>query len=82
MTLDDLKNNQCAIITKINIKDHDQRRRLLDLGFVVGKKIKLIFSNIGIKAFLILETQISLRRHIARQIEVRIEENTNESSRC
>lgn len=44
------------------------RRRLMDLGFVEGAKVKKLLSGRGIDAYLIRGTLIALRRDDAMEI--------------
>src|SRR5690554_7601429 len=71
MTLADLTNGQEAIIIKV--KGHGAfRRRILEMGFIKGKKVTVI-KNAPLKdpiEYELLNYQVSLRRSEARLIEV------------
>src|SRR5690554_5568453 len=71
MTLADLTNGQEAIIIKV--KGHGAfRRRILEMGFIKGKKVTVI-KNAPLKdpiEYELLNYQVSLRRSEARLVEV------------
>jgi len=71
MTLAELTNGQEAIIVKV--KGHGAfRRRIIEMGFVKGKKV-LVIKNAPLKdpiEYQVLNYKISLRRSEAAQIEV------------
>lgn len=71
MCLCDLNINDSAVISEIN---HSEiiKRRLYDLGFTEGAKVKLLLvspSNL-IKAYLIRDSLIAIRDFDANKIEV------------
>lgn len=74
MHLSDLKINDIAFIKKIDL-NNSELRRLYDLGFVSGSKIKLILVSPSklIKAYLIKDTVIALRDSTSSKIEVEYE---------
>ena len=74
MHLSDLKVNGVAVIKKINLND-SELRRLYDLGFVIGSKVKTILVSPSklIKAYLIKDTVIALRNSTSSKIEVECE---------
>lgn len=71
LTLDRLDNEVSGLIVGIQAEGHI-RRRLLDLGFVPGTKVKAVRrSPIGDPiAFKIRGTLIALRKEVARQVLV------------
>ena len=70
-TLDKLKPNETAFITKININDN-YRRRLLYLGFVNGSKITSLYKSPSGNptAYLIKGAVIAIREEDAKKIEI------------
>lgn len=74
MHLSDLKINDIAFIKKIDL-NNSELRRLYDLGFVSGSKVKLILVSPSklIKAYLIKDTVIALRDSTSSKIEVEYE---------
>lgn len=70
-SLNDLKINEEATITKI--KNNNLKRRLMDIGFVSGAKVKLILKNIGdnMRAYKIKNTIIALRVNDAKNIIIK-----------
>ena len=71
MRLTDLKNNDVAIIKKIDLSDNEIRR-LYDLGFVVGSKViqVLVSPSKNIKAYSVKGSIVALRNSNASKIEV------------
>lgn len=71
MCLCDLNINDSAVISKIN---HSEtiKRRLYDLGFTEGAKVKLLLVSPShlIKAYLIRDSLIAIRDFDANKIEV------------
>ena len=69
--LNDLKINEEATITKV--KNNNLKRRLMDIGFVSGAKVKLILKNIGdnMRAYKIKNTIIALRVNDAKNIIIK-----------
>lgn len=61
-SLNDLKINEEAVILSVRCKGNLQRR-LMDIGFVKGAKVKLLFKNLGdnMRAYKIKNTVIALR---------------------
>lgn len=61
-SLNELKINEEGIIVSVNT-DKDIRRRLMDIGFVKGEKVKLILKNFGdnMRAYKIKNTVMALR---------------------
>ncbi len=61
-SLNDLKINEEAVILSVCCKGNLQRR-LMDIGFVKGAKVKLLFKNLGdnMRAYKIKNTVIALR---------------------
>lgn len=70
-SLNDLKINEEATITKV--KNNNLKRRLMDIGFVSGAKVKLILKNIGdnMRAYKIKNTIIALRVNDAKNIIIK-----------
>ena len=75
MSLDQIKLNEEVVITEL--LSHPMRRRLLDLGFIPGEKVKcvLISPFHDPKAYLINGNMIALRNIDARGIMVEYEKN-------
>lgn len=71
MNLSNLRNNKEAVIVKV--RGHGSfRRRIIEMGFVRGKKVKVI-KNAPLKdpiEYQIMDYQVSLRRSEAANIEV------------
>lgn len=69
--LNELKINEEAIITLI--KNSNLKRRLMDIGFVNGAKVKLILKNIGdnMRAYQIKNTIMALRLNDSKNIFVK-----------
>ena len=70
-SLNDLKINEEATITKV--KNNNLKRRLMDIGFVSGAKVKLILKNFGdnMRAYKIKNTIIALRVNDAKNIIIK-----------
>ena len=70
-SFNDLKINEEATITKV--KNNNLKRRLMDIGFVSGAKVKLILKNIGdnMRAYKIKNTIIALRVNDAKNIIIK-----------
>lgn len=70
-SLNDLKINEEATITKV--ENNNLKRRLMDIGFVSGAKVKLILKNIGdnMRAYKIKNTIIALRVNDAKNIIIK-----------
>lgn len=66
--LNDLKLNEEAIIALVN--DSNLKRRLMDIGFVKGAKVKLLLKNFGdnMRAYQIKNTIIALRVNDAKTV--------------
>lgn len=71
MCLCDLNINESAVISKINHQEK-VKRRLYDLGFTEGAKVKLLLVSPSklIKAYLIRDSLIAIRDCDACKIEV------------
>ncbi len=71
LTLDSLNNEVSGLVVEIRAEGHI-RRRLLDLGFVPGTKVKAVRrSPIGDPiAYKIRGTVIALRKEVAEQVLV------------
>ncbi len=69
--LNELKINEEATITLI--KNSNLKRRLMDIGFVNGAKVKLILKNIGdnMRAYQIKNTIMALRLNDSKNIFVK-----------
>ncbi len=69
--INELKPNEEAIITYI--KNNNLKRRLMDIGFVKGSKVKLLFKNYGdnMRAYQIKNTVIALRLKDSQNIFVK-----------
>lgn len=61
-SLNELKINEESIIVSVNT-DINIKRRLMDIGFVKGEKVKLILKNFGdnMRAYKIKNTVMALR---------------------
>ena len=78
MTLEDLKNGEKAIITKVK-GSGAFRKRIIEMGFVVNKEV-LVVRNAPLKdpiEYTIMGYDVSLRRSEARLIEVSKKGNGN-----
>ena len=75
MSLDQIKLNEEVVITEL--LSHPMRRRLLDLGFIPGEKVKCVLSSPfhDPKAYLINGGMIALRNIDARGVMVEYEKN-------
>ena len=62
ISLNELKINEEGIIIKVNTNENI-KRRLMDIGFVKGEKVKLILKNFGdnMRAYKIKNTIMALR---------------------
>ena len=62
ISLNELKINEEGIIKSVDT-DKNIKRRLMDIGFVKGKKVKLILKNFGdnMRAYKIKNTIMALR---------------------
>ena len=62
ISLNELKINEEGIIIKVNT-NKNIKRRLMDIGFVKGEKVKLILKNFGdnMRAYKIKNTIMALR---------------------
>lgn len=62
ISLNELKINEEGIIISVNTNENI-KRRLMDIGFVKGEKVKLILKNIGdnMRAYKIKNTIMALR---------------------
>lgn len=62
ISLNELKINEEGIIIKVNTNENI-KRRLMDIGFVKGEKVKLILKNFGdnMRAYKIKNTIMTLR---------------------
>ena len=71
MNLCDIDNNDTVIIKKIRLNDI-KKRRLYDLGFINGEKVKRMFSSIfdNPVCYKVKNTFIALRNEDAYYIEV------------
>lgn len=76
MSLDQIKLDDTATIIKIN-QTSSMKRRLLDLGFIPGEKVKcvLISPFYNPKAYQINGNLIALRDEDARNVMVEYERN-------
>lgn len=70
MRINDLKINEEGII--VDILDSPLKRRLMDIGFIRGVKVKLILKNFGdnMRAYKIKGTVIALRKSDTENIFV------------
>ena len=70
--LNDLKINEEGIIIKIDT-NQNIRRRLMDIGFVKGERVKLILKNFGdnMRAYKIKNTVMALRVNDTKNILIR-----------
>ncbi len=70
-SLNDLKINEETTI--LMIKNNNLKRRLMDIGFVSGAKVKLILKNLGdnMRAYKIKNTIIALRVNDTQNIIVK-----------
>lgn len=78
MTLEELKNGEKAIITKVK-GSGAFRKRIIEMGFVVGKEV-LVVRNAPLKdpiEYTVMGYDVSLRRSEARLIEVSKKGNGN-----
>jgi len=73
MCLNDLCVNDCCVILKLN-SNGIMRRRLMDVGFIPGSRVKCILSSPSgnPKAYLVKGSVIALRSSDACDIEVDI----------
>lgn len=71
-SLNDLKINEEGIIVKVDT-NQNIRRRLMDIGFVKGEKVKLILKNFGdnMRAYKIKNTVMALRVDDTKNILIR-----------
>lgn len=71
MTLADMRNNDCAIISNIN-SECEIKRRLLDLGFIKGNEVRFERKNLfgSPIAFNIEGCVVAIRRHDAEKVGV------------
>ena len=71
-SLNDLKINEEGIIVKVYTKQNI-KRRLMDIGFVKGEKVKLILKNFGdnMRAYKIKNTVMALRVDDTKNILIR-----------
>lgn len=62
ISLNELKINEEGLIIKVNTNENI-KRRLMDIGFVKGEKVKLILKNFGdnMRAYKIKNTIMALR---------------------
>lgn len=74
MNLNELKNNDVAIVEKVNFHGI-KKRRLYDLGFIPGEVIEKMFDSVfnSPSCYKIKDTFIALREEDAYKIEVRNE---------
>ncbi len=70
--LNDLKINEEGIIIKIDT-NQNIKRRLMDIGFVKGERVKLILKNFGdnMRAYKIKNTVMALRVNDTKNILIR-----------
>lgn len=70
--LNGLKINEEAVIVSVNT-DKDIKRRLMDIGFVKGEKVKLILKNFGdnMRAYKIKNTIMALRVKDSKNILIK-----------
>lgn len=71
-SLNELKINEEGIIVSINT-NQNIKRRLMDIGFVKGEKIKLILKNFGdnMRAYQIKGTIMALRLSDSKNIFIK-----------
>lgn len=71
-SLNDLKINEEGIIVKVDT-NQNIRRRLMDIGFVKGERVKLILKNFGdnMRAYKIKNTVMALRVDDTKNILIR-----------
>lgn len=71
-SLNDLKINEEGIIVKVDTKQNI-KRRLMDIGFVKGEKVKFILKNFGdnMRAYKIKNTVMALRVDDTKNILIR-----------
>lgn len=70
--LNELKINEESIIVSVNT-DINIKRRLMDIGFVKGEKVKLILKNFGdnMRAYKIKNTVMALRVNDTKNILIK-----------
>lgn len=70
--LNGLKINEEAVIVSVNT-GKDIKRRLMDIGFVKGEKVKLILKNFGdnMRAYKIKNTIMALRVRDSKNILIK-----------
>lgn len=70
--LNDLKINEEGIIVKVDT-NQNIKRRLMDIGFVKGERVKLILKNFGdnMRAYKIKNTVMALRVNDTKNILIR-----------
>ena len=68
-SLNDLKINEEGIIVKVDT-NQNIKRRLMDIGFVKGERVKLILKNFGdnMRAYKIKNTVMALRVNDTKNI--------------
>ena len=73
-SLNELKINEESIIVSVNT-DINIKRRLMDIGFVKGEKVKLILKNFGdnMRAYKIKNTVMALRVNDTKNILIKQE---------
>ena len=71
-SLNDLKLNEIATIESVETSQNI-KRRLMDIGFVKGEKVKLILKNFGdnMRAYKIKNTVIAIRLSDTKNILVK-----------
>ena len=69
MGINDLKLYEEGIITKIEASENI-KKRLMDIGFIKGTKVKPVLINKNIRAYLIKGTVIAIRTKDTSNIEV------------
>ncbi len=71
-SLNDLKINEEGIIVKVDT-NQNIKRRLMDIGFVKGERVKLILKNFGdnMRAYKIKNTVMALRVNDTKNILIR-----------
>lgn len=71
MYLNNVKNSEYYIVDEINLSEKT-KRRLYDIGLVIGTKIKLLFKSPSnkIKAYLVRDSIIAIRNTDAQFIKV------------
>ncbi len=71
-SLNELKINEESIIVSVNT-DINIKRRLMDIGFVKGEKVKLILKNFGdnMRAYKIKNTVMALRVNDTKNILIK-----------